>query len=235
VNVLSGQAQRVISTPPSSNAPGLEVDGVSLTSASISGSSIITYTPYKVDLKLLNTGTGVAVINDARLIIQQFAELSPCNPAGFFGPSHTYGSNMPTNPSQGQVVDIPLSQEIQPNGADRFDLLLTIPEPKNGGDSVVYLYRIHLYLTYNVNTRPLDVGEVLVDLPFPPAAGDYYWDSYYATHPQAAAAEAGTPGSTGYKHYMSCADGNSHTLHAILSPPSMRPAELAAILPQLRY
>ena len=239
VNVLSTQAQRAITpAPPSSNAPELEVDGVSLTSASVQDSSsntILTNTPYKIDLKLLNTGNSVAVINDARLIIQQFAVLSTCGLGGFFGSSHTYGSDIPANPRPGQVVNIPLSQEIPPNGADRFDLLLTVPQPKNGADSFTDLYRIHLYLTYNVNTKPLDVGEVLVDLPAAPEAGNDYWDSYYSTHPQAVSVIAGPPGRPEYKDYKTCAVDNSYTLRSILSLPSMRPAQLATILPQLRY
>jgi hypothetical protein len=232
VSVLSTQAQRVVPPPSGSAVPQLEVDGVSLTSANtqpISNSIDVNFTPYKIDIKLLNTGSGVAVINDARLLIQQFVVLPLCATQGFLGSSHTYSGNMPIDPKLGQAVDVPLSEEVPPNGADRFDLQLGVPLPRSGV-SKIYLYRVHLYFTYNVNTRPLDAGELLVDLPLPPAAGEYYWDNYYSANPQAILGAVYGPDIPEYKE---CAIGNEHALYSILKPPSARPTQLAAILPQL--
>lgn len=233
VTVLSTQAQRVVPPPSGSTAPQLQVDGVSLTSANttVTGSDL-SFTPYKIDIKLLNTGNGVAVINDARLVIQKFAVLPLCASQGFLNSTHTYTSNMPINPKPGQAVDVPLSQEIQANGADRFDLLLRVPLPRHGSVSNIYLYRVHLYLTYNVNAEPLDVGWMLVDLPMPPDAGEYYWNSYYASNPQII---LGAVAPSAIPEYKKCVINNSYALHSVLSLPSMRPAELASILPQLRY
>jgi hypothetical protein len=100
----------------------------------------------------------------------------------------------------------------------------------------VYLYRVHLYLTYNVHTNPLDVGEVLMGLPFPPVAGEFYWNTYYA-HYFAAHLRwfAETVYPTYIPVYMKCVINNTHALHSILSLPAMRPAQLTAILPQLSY
>jgi transposase len=235
VNVLSTQTQRVVPPPSGSTAPQLEVDGVSLTSANtqVSGNGIgLNFTPYKIDIKLLNTGNGVAVINDARLIIQKFAVLPLCASQGYLGSSHTYSGDMPINPKPGQTVDVPLSQKIQPNDADRFDLLLNIPLPHGKVSGNIYLYRVHLSLAYNANIKPLDVGEVVVDLPQPPDAGEYYWDSYYAAHPQIISGFVYAPAIPEYKR---CVINNSYALRSILSSPSMRPAELSAVLPQLRY
>jgi hypothetical protein len=237
VNVLSTQAQRVVPPPSSApassaralNAPQLEVDGVSLTSA---GYQARTFTPFKIDIKLLNNGNGVAAINDAKLIIQKFVVLPKCAGQGEFGPTGTYSSNMPINPRPGQVIDVPISQLVPPNGADRFDLLLHVPLVNGRIGVNVYLYRVHLYLTYNVRSKPLDVGEVLVDLPLIPDAGEYYWDSYYAAHPEII---SGTVYGPDIPEYKRCVINNSHALHSMLSLPAMRPAELTAILPQLRY
>ncbi len=112
VSVLSTQAQRVVPPPSGSTAPQLEVDGVNLTSANtqVSGNGIdLNFTPYKIDIKVLNTGNGVAVINDARLIIQKFAVLPQCATQGYLGSSHTYSGDMPINPKPGQMVNVPLS------------------------------------------------------------------------------------------------------------------------------
>jgi hypothetical protein len=247
VSVLSTQAQRVVPPPSSTQAPStqapstqappglasgtphLEVDGVNLTSGGLNTAEKVL--PFKIDIKLLNTGNGVAAINDARLVIQKFAVIPQCGSQGNFESTGTYSSNMPINPKPGQVVDIPISQIVPSNGADRFDLLLHAPLMKVKGLNV-YLYRVHLYLTYNVHTKPLDVGEVLVNLPIVPDGGEYYWDSNHAAHPEFISNVVYAPEIPKYKR---CVINNSNTLRSILSLSAMRPAPIAAILPQLRY
>lgn len=236
VNVLSTQAQRVVPSPEvlATAAPQLEVDAVSLTPGNLQvNGNDAKLTPFKVDIKLLNTGTGPALINDARLVVQEFVALPRCAGQGYLPTSHSYSSNMPVNPKPGQVIDIPLSQLVQSNGADRFDLLLGAALPSSYlMQNYVYLYRVHLYLTYNVNSKPLDVGQILIDLPVPPDGGEYYWDSYYSTHPQVI---SDVMPASHLETYKRCAIANSYALHSILSLPSIRPANLAAIPPQLRY
>jgi hypothetical protein len=210
--------------------PHLEVDGVSLTSGDFNRADKVL--PFKIDIKLLNTGNGVAAINDARLVIQKFAVIPQCASQGNFGSTGTYSSNMPISPKPGQVVDIPISQVVPSNGADRFDLLLYAPVVKGTWGPNVYLYRVHLYLTYNVHTKPLDVGEVLVNLPIIPSGGEYYWDSNHAAHPEFISGVVYAPDIPEYKR---CVINNSNTLRSILSLSAMRPVPIAAILPQLRY
>jgi hypothetical protein len=209
--------------------PQLEVDGVSLTSAIQDGGTL---TPFKIDIKLLNIGNGVVAVNDARLIIQKSVVLPQCASQGAFESTGTYSSNMPINPKPGQVVDVPISQIVPPNGTDRFDLLLHAPPVTVGVELNAYIYRVHLFLTYNIHTKPLDVGEVLVNLPVIPDSGEYYWNSYISTHPQLL---SGVMGASQIPAYKRCAINNSNALRSILSLPAMRPAELTAILPQLRY
>jgi hypothetical protein len=117
-------------------------------------------------------------------------------------------------------------------GVDRFDLLLRAPLVQRPFGPNVYLYRVHLYLTYNIHTKPLDVGEVLVNFPYVPGPGEYYWDSYYSTHPQVL---SGVLSPAQIPIYKKCAIKNSHALHSILSLPARRVAQLASILPRLRY
>jgi len=245
VSVLSTQVQRVVPPPssvqpslPSSSAgsstePHLEVDGVSLTAAdvAVNGNSA-KLTPFKIDIKLLNTGNGIAAINNAKVVIQEFAVLPQCAAQGEFEATGTYRKSLPINPRPGQVVDIPISQLVKPNGADRFDLLLSAPPVLVRGALNVYLYRVHLYLTYNIRAKPLDLGEVLVDLPVVPDAGEYYWDSYYATHPQII---SGPVAKSAIPAYKRCVIKNSHALNSILSLPARRQTQLTAILPTLRY
>lgn len=87
VNVLSTQAQRIV-PPPSvlaTAAPQLEVDAVSLTPADLQvNGNDEKLTPFTIDIKLLNTGTGPALINDARLVIEKFVALPRCAGQGYF-------------------------------------------------------------------------------------------------------------------------------------------------------
>jgi hypothetical protein len=230
-NVLSSQAQRVVPPPSLSTTPRLEVDRVTLTAAStqLNGNSL-TITPFKVDMTLLNTGSGVAVINDARLVIDQFVKLPLCAAQGYLDTSHAYIGTMPVDVKPRQVINIPLSEEIAANAADRFDLILGLPRKQLS--STVYLYRVQLYLTYNVNTGPIDVGNLLINLPVLPAAGEYYWDSYYSTQPGIISGMVATPYIPEYKR---CVINNTHALYSVLSLPSFRPTTLAAILPALRF
>lgn len=230
-SVLSSQAQRVVPSPSLSTAPRLEVDRVSLTAANtqLSGNTL-TITPFRVDMTLLNTGSGVAVINDAQLVIDQFVTLPICASQGYLNTSHAYSGTMPVDPKPGQVINIPLSEEIAANDADRFDLLFGLPHNKLSGN--VYLYRVQLYLTYNVNTGPIDVGNLLVDLPVLPAAGEYYWDSYYSAQPGII---SGMVAASYIPEYKRCVTSNTHALYSVLSLPSFQPTALAAILPTLRF
>lgn len=211
-------------------APSLEVDGVSLSPPAFENKGGLG--PFKIDIKLLNTGTQLAAINDARLIIQQSAVVPICNSQGEFNPTGTYKSNMPRDPVPGQVIDIPVSQLVPAGGADRFDLLLSTRLPRGHGEADVHLYRIHIYLNYNVHANPVDVGEVLVDFPFAPDGGEYYLSHYYVAHPQII---KNTVYAAGLAQYKKCVVKNSHTLHYILSLPAKRTSQMAAIPSQLAY
>lgn len=214
-------------------APHLQVDSIALAPARLGGSSSTQLLPFKIDVKLLNTGSQLAVINSAKIVIQKFAVLPICASQGDLMTTGTYVSNMPTNPSPGQVVNIRVSQVVPSNGADRFDLLLHLrPLPGQHARANVYMYRLHIFLTYNVSTNPIDAGEVLAVLPFTPDAGEYYWTQYYERHPQIV---RNTVYPGGLSQYKKCVLRNTYALHSILLLPAMRTPQIAAIKPQLAY
>jgi hypothetical protein len=138
---------------------------------------------------------------------------------------------MPTDPRPGAVIKIPVSQLVNPGGADRFDLLLRSPVTENGLLVTIYFYRVHVYLDYNVGTRSVDLGEILVDLPYDPFNGDaYFWTHYFASHPL-------------YFNFTgkyapeieNCLIRNSRVLHSILILPAERTALVSIIPPQLAF
>ena len=220
------------------SAAHLQVDEVNLTPAQGWGS------PFKLDIRLLNTGSAVAIINHVRLVIQQFALLSICATQGGFGPTGAYAANMPVPASPGQVVDAPISQLVPAGGADRFEVLLrapilpvTAPMPSSPYGPLpklnVYVYRVRAYLTYNVGSTPADLGEILITYPGPVLAGEYYWTPYAATHPQFLSGVL-TPAEL--PAYKKCAIANSVTLRSILALPAIRDTFMARVkLSDLAY
>jgi hypothetical protein len=217
---------------PSSSvqAPHLEVDQVSFSYATGHNTDA---TPVQIDIKLLNTGTQIAAINNAMLVIQDSVKLPQCTSQGGFVSTGQYPAKLPASPAPGQVVSIPISQLIEANGADRFDLLLSTPLPRSfPDDESIYLYRIHLYLNYNIHASPLDIGEILISFPKSPDAGEYFWSKYLATH-QNVLNYMVAPGTA--STVEACDIRNSQALRSILFQPAMRTAELAAIPSQLAY
>ena len=212
--------------------PALEVDAVSISPGQvvIPQAGLGAITPFKIDIKLLNTGTQLAVINDARLVIQKFVKVPQCAAQGDFGSTGHYRSNMPTDPRPGTVIRIPISQLVKPDGADRFDLLLHAPV-LSGSPGTTYLYRIRVYLDYNIKASAIDVGEILIGLPFYPDSGDgYFWTRDFAAHPNYFNFEGkAAPG------IERCLIRNSHTLNSILSLSGKRTAAMLAIPAQLSF
>ena len=232
VSVLSTQAQRVVPSAPSgTQAPHLEIDQVSLAYAPAGESDL---QRFQIDIKLLNTGPQIAAINSASLVIQDAIKLPQCNGQGGFVSTGSYTDNLPSDPSPGQVVNIPVSQLVNANGADRFDLLLSPPQTHSDlSGRIIYLYRVHLYLRYNAHNTPLDVGEIIVSSETP-GAGEYFLSKYWAAHEKEFDFMAGLrPGAA--SALRKCDIRGSQVLHSFLTQPGMRMADMAAIPSQLAF
>jgi transposase-like protein len=70
------------------NHPSLTVDEVSLSPGDVRfepNHRLPQVIPFKMDIKLLNTGTQLAAINDVRLVVQQFVKIPQCGTQGGFG------------------------------------------------------------------------------------------------------------------------------------------------------
>jgi hypothetical protein len=208
--------------------PDLQVDQVTLTPSAVASGFI---TPFKVDIKLLNDGTQLAAINNARLVIQQFAVIPQCASQGGFVSTGSYAADMPTSPRQGSVVNIAISQLVDAGGADRFDLLLQTPI-KSDPLGKIYLYRINVSLQYNSDENPINVGEVLITLPLGLAEGDgYFWTHDIASSSAGLLSEYGPE----FPSLKRCLIANSRSINAILSQPGVRTPDIAALRSNLAY
>jgi hypothetical protein len=227
----SQQVSGVGHSAPGVAAPHLEVDQVTLSyggwTQATDGSPVPV--PFEVDIRLLNTGPQVAAINSARLVMQQFVMLQGCMSQGGFMPTGSYQANLPDRATPGRTIDIPVSQLVPANGADRFDLLLRSQLPGKAPDEL-YVYRFHLYLTYDTGDQ-LDLGETIIGFPLAPAVGQYFWSKTVLTNPSLYS-ELTQLGRAGIE---TCDIRNSRSLHSVLSLPGARPAALSAIPAQLAY
>ena len=205
--------------------PDLQVDALSVSPGNV-------YNPSKVDVKVLNNGSQLAAINSATVVIQKFAVLPLCSGQGEFTTTGSYQTDIPNDPLPGQRVTIPVSQLVPAGGADRFDLLFRVPFEQGHAKLNAYIYRVRIYLNYNVSTNPLNLGEVILVLPLDPDGGQYYWNRYYASH-MAIPRSVVLPSQ--WAAYMRCVVENSYRLRSILNLPGLRSSDLTPVLAQLRY
>jgi hypothetical protein len=224
-----------VGQPTAPGEPNLEVDQISLASQGWSDSpnnNTSDPNPFKVDIKLLNTGNRLAAINSAELVIQQVVVLPQCAGQSDFQPTGSYPVNLPIDPPAGTIVDVPVSQIVPANGADRFELLLRAKMPPKALGTK-YVYRFQLYLTYNAKNTRLDLGEVIADYPVAPDQGEYFWSKYWAARPAEWSVMTATEGGTA--NITACDIKGSNALRSILSLPGARSKELTAIPSQLAY
>lgn len=216
------------------SAPNLEVDEVSLTAQgwTFLPGGIDDPNPFRIDIKLLNTGNQIVAINSAELVIQKEVVLPQCTGQSGFFPTGSYSVNVPTDPTEGAVVDVPVSQLVPADGADRFDILLRSRMPVHALGTK-YVYRFHLYLTYNSTNARLDLGEIIADYPVAPDQGEYFWSKYWAANPTEFGVMTATAGGTA--NVKACDIRGSDALRSILSLPGAKSADLAAIQSQLAY
>jgi hypothetical protein len=211
--------------------PQLEVDQVSVSPGTITigaHSDHAAEVPVRIDIRILNSGKQIAAINSAQITIQQFVSITPCASQGAFPSTGSYRLALPLHPRLGEVLSVPVSQLVPADGADRFDLLL---RGVSNGMGTVYLYRVRVSVHYDSKTKPVNLGEVLVSVPFDPTSADaYFWTQFYAHHPNFfnfnGAAAAGIE---------RCLIRNSRALRPILSLPAVRSRLVSRIPSELSF
>ena len=136
--------------------------------------------PFEIDIRLLNTGTQVAAINSARLVMQQFASLPECMAQGGFASSGSYSASLPDHASPGRTIDIPVSQLVPAGGADRFDLLLRSQLPGTSWPTCTSTAFISTCPTTRESARP---GRDNNRFPVSPRPWSYFWSETVLTNP----------------------------------------------------
>lgn len=135
--------------------------------------------PY-LDIKLRNVGDQVAVIKSLTFEVRRFAKLQHCLSEGDLQVSSRYGVLMPTHPDTGDRIRVPISQELEPNTADRFQVKFRLPSSAYVDESL-YFYVLRTRMTHDSGSDDrVDVGDIIVTLPFPGSQSDGF-SEYFLT------------------------------------------------------
>jgi hypothetical protein len=125
-----------------------------------------------IEVALLNTAEQRVVLTTARFIVLGYGLLEVCA-EGLGAPleiSATYDVVLPLDPPGNFVVDVPISQQLGGDEADRVAFRLGNPRL---GPTVPtgYLFLLQVQLLYGPDQSVVDAGEALVSLPGTPSAG----------------------------------------------------------------
>jgi hypothetical protein len=147
------------STP---SAPNLEVDSVTAQSyveqhASLASDSDGSPGYETLDFKLRNTGGQLAFITGVRITVHSLRVLQSSDFGTFVPVSALYGFVIPIRTG---TFTAPVSEDIEPGQADRFELNISLP--RNTGDAQ-YIYGISLALVYDKGNA-VNAGQMSLDL-----------------------------------------------------------------------
>jgi hypothetical protein len=147
-------------TPPP--APNLEVDSVTgqvgATQTASLDASIGGNTGYEtLDFKVRNTGNQLALVDAVRITIQSYSVRTSGVSGSFLPVSATYVFPLPL---QKGVFTAQVSEEVAPDQADRFDLIVSLPKNTLIG---TYTYHLGFALVYDKGNS-VNAGYMTVSL-----------------------------------------------------------------------
>jgi hypothetical protein len=215
---------------PTSASPRIELDSVQVQPANrayVSDGGTKSLAD-KVYFQIRNTGSQLAIIRAVGIQTEYFARIPVCFTQGNLPTTGHYMANLSLHPKLGSVINVPVSQQVPPDSADRFELALRIPPDP---DESIYLYRLHLWLFYDNLRVPVDAGQVVVSMPYDPTPQQYVWSRTYQ-------AEHGKPiNFTGndITKISECMISNSKKVRSLLSQPGSRSAGLAGLPSVMSY
>ncbi|GAA1790386.1 hypothetical protein GCM10009735_22480 [Actinomadura chokoriensis] len=195
--------------------------------------------PASLDIKLLNTGDRRSVIKRAIVSIRKFSLIEVCfSQGGGLDVSATYGLTMPVHPTPGQELEVPLSQEIGPDEADRFKLNLRLPEAaaevgRNLDAERFFVYHIGVQLVRDRESHKVNAGDAVVVLPGPFTVNpqDFFLTKEFDRHPNRYDAYHPTPQEM--SHIRECLASNNTILHGFMSVNGAKPTWFSQIKSQL--
>jgi len=179
----------------------------------------------QIYFSLRNTGNQLAIITGLKLQVQQFAQMPECYSSGSLGTTGWSTVGLPGSPSTGEVVTVPVSQQVAPDSADKFEVSIHVSRTARG----IHIYRLQSWVIYDKQVA-LKAGYLLASLPVEPQDGGYYWTREDQADPGRL-----KPFTADLQSLSHCLIANSKRLRAILSLPGDRSAGLASLPATLAF
>lgn len=185
------------------------------------------YTPLKIIVSIRNTGDQRAVIKAVDLKITQSEKLPICLAQGGLPLTGKYKNNLPTENATGKVVRVSASQQVAPDHADKFEILLKVPHQKT---PTVFIYAANVSVISDTGTASANEGRVTLILPIKPNF-QFFW-----THlDQRKRLSQYEFSGYGFPQESSCLIRNSEALHSFMQSSGSQVRELSRWIPRLAY
>lgn len=183
-----------------------------------------------VELLVHNGGRGRAVISRARIEVLRVYPLPLCFTQGELPTSERYGTEIPADAEAGDVIEVPLHQQIGGDGADRFQIEVGVSSTKPDGELPgLFLFELSVSLIHDGESDPLSMGNALIAAPMLPFTTEYLlrkgeFPEVVATYSPASEYVRPTPPRKLWASQMPCWQANGRTaLRARGSEAAMSP------------
>jgi hypothetical protein len=206
------------------SSPRLELDAVQVTPKMSERHDLLSFSD-QVYFSLRNTGSRLAIITGLKLQVQQFVQIPECFSSGSLATTGWSTVGLPANPSPGEAVTVPVSQQMEPDSADKFEVSIHVPKTALG----IHFYRLRAWIIYDKQVA-LKAGYLLTSLPVEPQDGGYYWTRMDQADPGRL-----KPFTSNLQSLSHCLIANSKRLHAILALPGNRSTGLASLPASLAF
>jgi hypothetical protein len=182
----------------------------------------------QVQVILHNIGHGRTIVKRAIIRILSSAQLTLCFSQGSLGLSERYNVKLPAFPTPGQIVEVPIHEQLATDEADRFALSFGFEADVVTGGPSIYLYQLELSVLHDSSPVPVKLGKVLLSLPLAPSPDEFYWTNYLGTA-SVRKQEMSAWGSGYYAKNLPCWRSNSLALKQLLALPGERSPALTEV------
>jgi hypothetical protein len=190
----------------------------------------------RIEVILHNVGTGRSIVKGVVLHILHVTQLGICTTQGDLPLSETYDVLLPSHPSPGQNITVPLHEQLASDEADRFAL-----SPAVSGDTTeelpkvsrhIYIFQLNLSILHDTDTAPVNAGDVLIALPNVPTVDEYFLTKEHVT-PSFRAKRMRQFGANYFTEFEPCWRANALKIKLALALPGERSEEFTDAVSQM--
>jgi hypothetical protein len=129
----------------------------------------------RIELRLENTGEKRTYITAAVFTVRKVIAIGPCGAGAGVIVSAKYDVVLPERAAEGQQIEVPINQQIAPDGVDRF--VFRVGRNAGSADAgVTHVYQLDIAVLHDGSDEPADAGQVLVAVPGSPRVEDLHLD-----------------------------------------------------------